>query len=64
MSLIFSFALQTLIKELQSSSRLHTQTLPDIASCCIFRSIWMEGLSSGLGTPDCVVRVPRKLGSF
>lgn len=39
-------------------------TLPDIASCCIFKPMLREGLSSGLGAPACVVRVPRKLGSF
>lgn len=38
--------------------------LPDIASCCIFRSILREGFSSGFGTPDCVLRLPRRLGSF
>lgn len=38
--------------------------LPEMASCWILNSMLSEGLSSGFGAPACVVRVPRRLGSF
>lgn len=38
--------------------------LPEMASCWILNSMLSEGLSSGFGAPACVVREPRRLGSF